>query len=116
MQDKENSRPVSTATTYWLSEQERAALSQSAQKGDKDAAFRLAQYYSFIEFDSEKEQYWLECSAKAGHAVAQYNLSFLLLNREEPDTFSALHWAEMAKQNGEKKAQLLIDEIRATKK
>ncbi|WP_175016814.1 hypothetical protein [Massilia sp. YMA4] len=116
MHDQENSRPASTATSYWLSAQQKATLSENAKRGDKHAAFRLAQYYSFVEFDRDKEQYWLECSAKAGLAVAQYNLSFLLLNKEEPELGPALYWAEMAKQNGESKAQSLIDEIHAAGK
>ena len=114
MDYQENSPPISTASTYWLSEADKSNLSDKSDKGDKDAAFRLAQYYSFVDFNGDKEQYWLERSATAGHAVAQYNLAFFLYNRENPEIDAALHWAEMAKGNGEKKAQLLIDEIRAT--
>jgi TPR repeat protein len=116
MDDQENSPPASTASTYWLSGAEKSTLLDKSNKGDKDAAFRLAQYYSFIEFDSAKEQYWLERAATAGHAVAQYNLAFFLFSKENRDTSAALYWAEMAKGNGEKKAQWLIDEIRATSK
>lgn len=116
MDDQENSSPVSTASTYWLSEVEKSTLSDKADRGDKNAAFRLAQYYSFVEFDSDKEQFWLERSATAGHAIAQYNLAFFLLNKENRDIRGALYWAEMAKGNGDEKAQLLIDEIRASSK
>jgi len=116
MDDQENPHPASTASTYWLGDAEKYELSHKADKGDKDAAFRLAQYYSFVEFDGDKEQYWLERSASSGHAIAQYNLAFLLFNKANPDTSAALYWAEMAKRNGEEKAQFLIDEIRGTSK
>lgn len=111
----QESSTVSAASTFWLSEQKKATLSIIAEKGGNDAAFRLAQYYSFVEFDSEKERYWLERSASADRAVAQYNLSFLLFNKGEPEVGAALHWAKMARQNGEKKAQSLIDHIREAK-
>jgi TPR repeat protein len=113
MDNQNKPHPESTASTYWLSDAEKSVLSDKANKGDKDAAFRLAQYYSFVDFYPDNELYWLERSATAGHAVAQYNLSYLLFNREKPDPGAALYWAEMAKKNGEKKAQVLIDEIRA---
>lgn len=113
MDDQKNSHPISPALTYWLSESEKSTLLDKSNKGDKDAAFRLAQYYSFIEVNNDQEQYWLERSATAGHTIAQYNLAFLLFNKENGDTSAALYWAEMAKGNGEEKAQLLIDEIRA---
>ncbi|GGC20195.1 tetratricopeptide repeat protein [Pseudoduganella buxea] len=114
MDDQKNSGPISTGSTYWLSKFERSQLTDKANRGDKDAAFRLAQYYAFSEFDNEKEQHWLERSARAGHTAAQYNLSFLLFYKENPDIHGALYWAEMAKKNGDTKAQVLIDEICAT--
>ena len=114
MNDQEKTGPISTGSTYWLNELERSQLADKADLGDKDAAFRLAQYYAFLELDSEKERHWLERAARAGHIVAQHNLSFLLYFKEDPDIHSALFWAETAKNNGDTKAQALIDEIRAT--
>lgn len=113
MDNQENPQPMSTVSSYWLSEAEQSTLLDKANKCDMDAAYRLAKYHSFIDFDCDKKRYWLERAASVGHVVAQYNLAFFLFNKEGPDTTAALYWAEMAKGHGEEKAQVLIDEIRS---
>ena len=103
MDDQEIPLPVSTTSTYWLSEGDKSNLSDKSDKGDKNAAFRPAQYYSFIDFNGDKEQYWLERSATAGHAVAQYNLAFFLYNKENPEVDAALHWQKWPREMERKK-------------
>ena len=110
-----SSCPKSTATTFFLSEPERDALSILAEQGDANAAFRLAQFHSFVTFDEPEQLRWLFVSASAGHAIAQHQLAYTLFMATPPDLEQALQWAERSKAAGNSDAQMLIEEIRRAK-
>jgi TPR repeat protein len=101
--------PITPALSFRLTEEQVNEFSQSAGKGDADAAFKLYLHFTLSISDSEKSRYWLRASAKNGHRIAQYNLAVSLYQEEKFK--EALFWAEMAKRNGYEDAGRLINEI-----
>jgi len=71
-----NAEPVSTGSIYFLSKNEISSLSQKANQGDSDSAFRLHKYYSLSIHDDKKSIYWLKISGKNGNKVAIYDISY----------------------------------------
>jgi uncharacterized protein len=55
----------------FLSDNDIEKLSGLSNAGDPDAAFRLYEYYSQIDYDSEKAKLWLGVAAKNGYPRAQ---------------------------------------------
>jgi TPR repeat protein len=101
--------PRNPSMSFYLSEDQIVEFSQKAEKGDAEPAFRLYLYFSFLVVDLEKGRYWLEISAKNGHNIAQYSMATFLCS--EKRFKEALFWAKMAKLNGMKEADHLIDRI-----
>jgi len=64
----------STASIYKLENEEILKLSEKAENGDADSAFRLYQYYKFIKLDIIKTKKWLQKAADQGHEIAKKNL------------------------------------------
>lgn len=73
---------------------------QLADSGDRDAQYLLGKLYrdgGLLIPDSEKARYWLTCSARNEHTVAQYALGKLLLDDAEvyaPE--EAIQWLTLA--------------------
>lgn len=108
VENKENEL-VSSATVYDLTEDQLKKLSIEAKEGNKDSAFRLSQYYEFSEENEEKFLYWLEISAKQGHYLAQYNMAFVMAQKNRIS--DAMYWVEIVKKNGQIEVDSLINEI-----
>ena len=73
-------------------------MEKKVEQGDKDAAFRLYQYYSLVILDDQQGHQWLMKAAQSGHPIAQYNLSVSLL--ENGKRSDAAFWAKKASDNG----------------
>ncbi len=102
--------PVSSGSIYGLTDEQRKKLIEKANRGDKDAAFALYQYFSLSNYGETQEEQWLEVAAKNGHTVAQYNLAVRYM--EKNDLKQATYWAQKALQNGDKDAANLLDEMK----
>lgn len=96
--DEQMQSPVSTGSTYFLSETDIHLLEKKAEKGDKDSAFKLYQYYSLVALDEKIGYQWLVKAAENGHPIAQYNLSVSLLTNGKIS--DAAFWARKASDNG----------------
>ncbi|MDO4879441.1 MAG: sel1 repeat family protein [Neisseria sp.] len=96
-QNNESNQPASTASTFGLSNEEIDFYSKKSKQGDKDAAFKLYEYYSLVALDPQQAQTWLAESAALGHPVAQYNLSITYLQQGRKK--EAAFWAGKAASN-----------------
>lgn len=94
--------PVSTASIFNLTQIEIDLLNIKANDGDSEAAFRLAQYFTFVENKSNKKKYWLEIAEKNKHPAAAYNLAFEYFTFDK-DLGKAKMWALIAFENGSEK-------------
>lgn len=98
-----NDMPISTGSTFALDATQIESYTKKAKNGDKEAAFKLYQYFTFSRYDENHSMYWLELSAKLGHTVAQYNLA--LHYEEIGDIENAAMWGKKAYAGGEEKAK-----------
>lgn len=103
------SEPISTASIYALDRESISFLEEEARKGNKDAAFRLYEYYSLVILNEDMAYEWLLKSAEAGHSIAQYNLAIFLLQKDRDS--EAAYWAKKARDNGVSLSDELTDLI-----
>jgi TPR repeat protein len=113
MDNSNNPAPVSGASSFVLSPDQRSALAAQAEAGNADAAFRLAQFHTFTAYDPAQRLHWLAIAAKGGHAVAQNNLAYDYLHGDKKDLAQAAHWASESLRNGNAAAAELLKEIEA---
>ncbi|PJK10931.1 hypothetical protein CO614_03350 [Lysobacteraceae bacterium NML120232] len=92
------STPVSSGSTFYLNAEEVKDMTLRADNGDKEAAFRLYQYYEFSVLDDEQSIKWLEKSAGLAHEVAQYNFVKSLLDQGRE--MEAADWVRRANSQG----------------
>lgn len=102
--------PESTASTFFIKQDEIESVVRTANTGDVKSAFRLYNYYTFSKYDDEKSQYWLSKSAELGDATAMYTLAMDCY--EKKDFQNALKWAQKAVDAGKLKAKAIIDDIK----
>jgi TPR repeat protein len=76
------SKGISSSDVFNLESKELLSLKSDANDGNKNAAFRVSQFYTFTEKNEKEEIYWLTRAAKLGHPTAQYNLAYLLTHRK----------------------------------
>jgi hypothetical protein len=70
---------------YFLSPDEMAGLQVKAQRGDCDAAFRLAKYYLYGALQLDTRTKWLRLAAKCPNAeVKGYLAKILMHNGDDP--------------------------------
>lgn len=96
--NKQMSNPVSTGNIYSLSQNEIDFLIKKANQGNKDAAFKLYEYYSLSALNDQLAHKWLLKAAQDGHPIAQYNLAVFLLQKGKKS--DAAFWAKKAYGNG----------------
>jgi TPR repeat protein len=107
--------PLSSATTYDLTNDDIIKLSQLAEeKNDAKSAFRLYQYYNFSMHDTNKKIFYLELAAENGHIIAKNNLSYIYLEQNNLD--KAYEWALKANQAGNDYAERILKEIAKRRK
>ena len=109
---RENNDSITGREKYSISEAEERDLRRRAQEGDKDAAFRLTMFHTFVSGDKEQELHWMRRAAELQHRSAQYNLGHYYMHiLQPPDLKEAKKWFTYAKQNGLDQAQKQLDEI-----
>lgn len=108
--------PISGASSFRLSPEERTALAAKAEAANPEgaeAAFRLAQFHTLVDYDPAKRLHWLGIAAKGGHAVAQNNLAYDYLHGDRKDLAQAARWAAESLKNGNAAAAETLKEIEA---
>jgi len=78
------SPPLPLNRNFELTKQQRDTLQVAAKHGDGVAAYRLFQYYAFVEFDRSQYMIWLERAANLGYRPAIISLGNLLCESSEP--------------------------------
>lgn len=101
--------PTSTETVFSLMRDELESLIIEANNDDKNAAFRLYQFYEFSVRDEKEADKWILSAAELGHKTAQYNLSKKFYQSQL--YFDSLPWCNKAIQNGHSEAQELLRQI-----
>ena len=104
-----NGTPVSTSSTYYISDEELPKVVSLAESGNIEAMLKLHRFYEMSEFNGEKALEWLLKAAKSGDLESQYGVAVLYLNAKDYD--SAKTWAAKAKENGHEYADSLIETI-----
>jgi len=86
---EDRSIPVCTSQSFVLRPQEYANLVEQANKGDKDAAWRIYNHYSMgLQNDAAQEEIWLRKSAKLSHHEAQRWMAYMIKeNNWKPGEF-----------------------------
>jgi uncharacterized protein len=91
-----------------LGKKEVDELTKKALSGDKDAAYKVYDYYHSVERNYDKWIYWLEVAAKNGHAEAQYIHGARLINADKK---KALYWLKKAADQGHEGARITLKEL-----
>ncbi|MFZ1620035.1 hypothetical protein [Dokdonella sp.] len=87
-------------------------LTDHAENGDCDAAFRLSRHYQ-AKNASLMERYWLLRAALGGHSIAQHWLWFALRNNKHcADMGEALAWLESSAKLGNMAAKDELNEYK----
>lgn len=104
--------PKSANAAYDLSNDQMTALIGEANKGDANAAVRLAFYFDFVTMEHSTADVWLKKAAGNGNAKAQFNLGVRTLGIGGSGACQeAKHWFLLAKDNGFAHAQRELDRI-----
>jgi TPR repeat protein len=108
-----NKEEVGGVQRYALSHNELELLTESAENGNADAAYKLYGYYEFVENDYRVSIKWLTVSAQLGNAKAQYNLGVhFMYDDEDKNPAKGTYWLKKAAENGDAAAIALLKEIK----
>jgi len=78
--------PVTSASTYGLSNDQLRSLEEKASNGDADSAFRISAFYTFTVQDEAAMLKWLRRAEELGHSTAAWNLAYYYrYNAHPPD-------------------------------
>ena len=104
--------PKSANAAYDLSNDQMTALIGEANKGDANAAMRLAFYFDFVTKDHNTAHVWLKKAADSGNAKAQFNLGVRTIGKGGSGACEeAKRWFLLAKDNGFAHAERELDRI-----
>ncbi len=107
---------VSTPKKFYIPPDELEVLETNAEQGDIKAARKVAQYYTFTDYNIKKTNKYLKIIAKTGGPVDQYNLAFNLLlssnNFEERN--EGVDWLRISAKSGELSAQNYLAKLYET--
>lgn len=78
------SPPVPLNRNFELTKQQRDTLQVAANRGNGLAAYRLFQYYAFVDFNQSQSVAWLERAANLGYRPAIISLGNLLCESSDP--------------------------------
>lgn len=88
---------------YFLSDKQREETYFKADRGDRDAAFLLFEYYTFYRGDKYAASIWVEKAANYGHATAAY-VCGTMYGDGHPlygvDLAKSEYWLAIAKERG----------------
>lgn len=90
-----------------LSKTEVDELTEKALRGDKNAAYKVYDYYHSVERNDDNWIKWLEVAAKNGHAEAQYIHGARLINADKK---KAIYWLRKAADQGHEGARSTLKE------
>jgi len=107
---------VSTYTRFYLTDDEIKQLELKAHDGDLTAARRLADFYTFIDYDNRTERLkWLRLLAESGFAHDKHNLAHELLDSERiKDQQEGIVWLRKAAESGISYSQKRLAEMYET--
>lgn len=109
-------RYSSTCSYYSLTKNEALTLEKLVEQGGEDridAARKLVDYYSHIEYDIVKINRYLRVLAKSGFINEQYYLANNLLNlsKDKNELKEAVYWLNEAAESGLGEAQIQLGEL-----
>jgi Sel1 repeat len=103
--------PITGAANYNLTDGELVTVTDAAQRGDDEAALRLANYYSIVKQDNAVAITWLRKAAAHEYKNSEYNLGFLLLLGDSKlDKAEGIFWLERAEKKGDLLAKNFLSE------
>lgn len=106
-----NNLPATSIEKFVLADGEKMRLKSLAAKGDGKAAYKLAEYFAYVESNEPEYMRWCQMAAKEGYVIAQYNLAVALQYRPRyKDDVQSLRWYMAAAENGYGDAQRLVAE------
>lgn len=106
-------KEISTASEYFIPPDQLKVLEIKADRGDINAASRVANYYKFVNYNLDKIIKYLKQIAVTGDTTAQYNLAFhLLLSTNAQETRNeGIIWLKKAADGGELYAQVYLAKL-----
>ena len=98
-------KAICVSCAWLLDDTQLDQLRQEVDKGDAEAAFRIALHYSSAE-NHQQHRSWMLRAAQLGHQVAQYNLWFFLRDSTTcSDQLTALEWLARSASQGFRSAK-----------
>ena len=98
-------KAICVSCAWLLDDTQLDQLRQKAEKGDAEAAFRVALHFSSAD-NRQQHRTWLHRAAELGHPVAQYNIWFNLRDSKTcSDQLAALAWLERSAAQGFREAK-----------
>lgn len=92
-----------------MSPTELQEVTVKAERGDAAAANVLGYYYDIGQRDKSKSLHWFKVSAQGSYPMGQYSYGCVLLrNKTNESVIEALHWLELAQNNGVSSAKYCI--------
>jgi len=105
--------PVMGNQAFLISDKESPKLQREALTGSAKSAFRLYQHYAFAVNDMSEGLYWLVIASENGHAIAQQNYAYHLMQEQTARSRQrARFWIRESAKRGNKAALELLDEIK----
>lgn len=103
---------INANAKYDLKINEINSFEKEAVEGNKDAAFQLYKYYSFVDINMQKSFKWLAVAAKNGHKIAEYNLGKTYLNEKEYFNYDkGVFWMKKSAQHGYTSAIIYLKDV-----
>jgi TPR repeat protein len=106
--------PVTGAANFDLTAEEIKVLEFKGLT-NAEAAFKLAEYYSWARFDSNQMRLWTERAATGGHPVAQYNWG-LQIEMTGGNVEESKKWFSLAAEKGVPGARERLKELERQKR
>jgi TPR repeat protein len=105
-----HAQPTIGNAEYNLTLQQIQDFKVLAEKGDGEAAFRLARYYNFLTADVQQGLHWLIKAAKNGHGLSQFELAKCYIEDEHcrRDINKARYWLKKAATNNVHDAEVYL--------
>ena len=103
----EGNRPVTGLEAYEINDKQLPLVIAKANKGDREAAYKLYLHFDAAKGDVKSGKPWLIRSANAGCPPAQYTLGVLLFDNP-PTRNEGITWVKKAAANGDTAAKNML--------